>query len=139
MTSEAGLRYTRSMSPRWILVCAALALCSWTACKGDKSEKGDTGKAQASGDLVPRCDQLAKACGDSDKHVQTIVAECKEAAKEQVASGCTEKAIAAYDCYMKELCGKGDKVWALGDLRVLSERHGKCVAEREATGTCVGN
>jgi hypothetical protein len=127
------------MSPRWILVCAALALCMWTACKGDKSEKGDTGKTPASGDLVPRCDQLAKACGDSDKHVQTIASECKEAAKEQVASGCTEKAIAAYDCYMKELCGKGDKVWALDDLRVLSERHGKCAAEREAARTCVAN
>ena len=49
------------------------------------------------------------------------------------------KAVAAYDCYEKQLCGKGDKVWALGDLRVLSERHGKCAAERDASHACAGN
>ncbi|HEU5056677.1 MAG TPA: hypothetical protein VFU21_09120 [Kofleriaceae bacterium] len=130
------------MRPRrllgWVPV-AALALCAWTACKGDKDKKDESGTTSASADLMTRCDLLAKTCGDSDKHVQKIAAECKEAAKEQVASGCTEKALAAYDCYLRELCGKADKVWALDDLRVLSDRHGKCVAERDATGACVAN
>lgn len=118
---------------------AALAACAWTGCKDDKDkDKGAaTGGTQTSADLMTRCDQLGKACGDNDKHVQKIVEQCKLAAKEQVASGCTEKAIAAYDCYLKELCGKSDKVWALGDLGVLSERHGKCAAERDASRRCV--
>jgi hypothetical protein len=116
---------------------AALVVCAWTGCSKDK---GDKGSSQAGGaDLITRCDELGKACGDSDKHAQKIVEQCKEAAKEQVASGCTEKAVAAYDCFQRELCGKGDKVWALDDLRVLSERHGKCVAERDASRACVGN
>ena len=131
------------MRPRrllgWVPV-AALALCVLSACKGDKdAKKGDSGKTHASADLMTRCDELAKSCGDNDKHVQKIAAECKETAKEQVASGCTEKAIAAYDCYLKELCGKADEVWALDDLRVLSDRHKKCVAERDAAAACVGN
>ena len=122
---------------------AALVVCTWAGCGKDKDkEKGKsadgTGEA-SSADLVTRCDELAKACGDQEKHIQTIAAECKEAAKEQVAGGCTEKAVAAYDCYLKELCGKADKVWALDDLRVLSDRHGKCVAERDASRACVGN
>jgi hypothetical protein len=116
----------------------ALVMCVWTGCGKDK-DKGGTTEGGGGGDIVSRCDELGKACGDSDKHVQTIVAECKEAAKEQVVSGCAEKAIAAYDCYQKELCGKADKVWALDDLRVLSERHGKCAAERDASRACVGN
>lgn len=108
-------------------------------CGKDKGDKGDDTQPGSSADLVTRCEELAKACGESDKHVQKIAAECKEAAKEQVVSGCTEKAVAAYDCYQKMLCGKGDKVWALDDLRVLSERHGKCVPERDASRACVGN
>lgn len=115
---------------------AALAVCAWAGCGKDKG--GDSGKAQTSADLITRCDELAKACGDSDKHVQKIVDQCKQAATEQVASGCIDKAIAAYDCYQKELCGKADKVWALDDLRVLSQRHGTCAAERDAIQTCVG-
>lgn len=113
----------------------ALALCAWAGCK----DSGDTGKTQTSADLMTRCEQLAKACGDTDKHVQKIVDECKQAAEVQAANGCAEKAIAAYDCYENELCGKGDKVWALNDLRVLSDRHGKCRAERDASRTCSGN
>lgn len=115
----------------------ALIVCVWTGCGKDKDKSRTT--EGGGGDIVSRCEQLGKACGDSDKHVQTIVAECKEAAKEQVVSGCAEKAVAAYDCYQKELCGKADKVWALDDLRVLSERHGKCAAERDASRACVGN
>ena len=125
---------TRRRLLGWVSV-AALFVCAWTGCGKDKAEKGKSPTGIA--DIGTRCEELARACGDSDKHVQKIVEECKEAAKEQVVSGCTEKAVAAYDCYQKELCGKADKVWALEDLRVLSERHGKCVAERDASGACV--
>jgi len=130
---------TRRRRLGWAPV-AALVVCAWAGCGKDKKDKGEkaTGPA-SSADLMTRCEQLGKACGDSDKHTQKIIEECKEAAKEQVASGCTEKAVAAYDCYEKELCGKADKVWALGDLRVLSERHGKCAAERDASHACAGN
>lgn len=112
-----------------------LVVCAWTGCGKDKADKGKTQAGSA--DIGTRCEELGKACGDSDKHVQKIVEECKEAAKEQVVSGCTEKAVAAYDCYQKNLCGQADKVWALEDLRVLSERHGKCAAERDASAACV--
>jgi hypothetical protein len=118
----------------WVPV-AALAVCALAACK----DKSDIGEKKASVDLVRRCEQLGKACGDSDKHVQKIVEECKQAAATQVDKGCTREAVAAYDCYEKELCGKGDKVWTLDDFRVLSDRFGKCLAERGASRRCVGN
>ena len=108
------------------LPVAALAVCAWTACKGKGS----------AADLDKRCEQLGKACGDNDKHVEKIIEECKQAAKEQVEAGCTDKAIAVFACYEKELCGKGDKVWTVDDLRVLSDRHGKCEAERRASREC---
>lgn len=124
----------------WVPI-AALVVCAWAGCGKDKeagSGKGEEGTGEASSaDLVTRCDELAKSCGDKEKHIQAIASACKEVAKEQVASGCTEKAVAAYDCYLKQLCGKADKVWALDDLRVLSDRHGKCVAERDASRACV--
>jgi hypothetical protein len=107
----------------------ALALC---ACK----DKGNA-KATSSAGLDTQCQQLAKACGDNAKHVEKIVDECKQAATTQVAKGCTDKAIAQFSCYEKELCGKADKVWALDDLRVLAERQGKCAAERTAVSECV--
>jgi hypothetical protein len=130
------------MAPGRLLGCvslAALALCAGTGCKDKEEKKGgdSTGGTGTSADLMTRCDQLGKACGDSDKHVQTIAEECKVAAKDQVVSGCIDKAVSAYDCYLEQLCGKGDKVWGLRDLGVLSERHGKCVAERDAIRTCV--
>lgn len=105
-------------------------MCALTACKG----KGDAKTAE----LDKRCEQLAKACGDKDKHIEKLVGECKEAAKKQVEGGCKDKAIAAYDCYEKELCSEGEKVWALDDFRVLSDRHKKCVAERDAARDCTG-
>lgn len=97
-----------------------------TACK-------DKGAAKTS-DLDKRCEQLAKACGDNDKHVEKIVADCKAAAQKQAA--CVDKVTATYDCYEKNLCGSGEKVWALDDLRVLAERHTKCVAEQKASSEC---
>ena len=51
--------------------------------------------------------------------------------------GCEATAIAAYDCYEKQLCGKGDKLWALEDFGVLAQRHSKCLAERVAARDCV--
>ena len=116
----------------WI-PAAALAVCAWTAC----NDKGASPMPMDNLALGKRCEQLAKACGDSDKHIQKIAEECKRAAEKEARSGCTEKVIAAYDCYEKELCGKQDKVWTLDDLRVLSERHSKCVTARNAVRTCV--
>jgi hypothetical protein len=122
----------------WIAI-AVLLVCAGMGCgKGKDKDKDKGGTAGSSADLMTRCDQLAKACGDSDKHVQKIADECKEAAKEQVASACTEKAIGLYDCYEKQLCGKADKVWSLGDFGVLSQRHSACAPEREAILTCLG-
>ena len=117
-----------------------MTLAVWVGCGGDKEEKaGKTeGKKVTMAALLARCDQLGKACGDSEKHTATIITECKQGAEKQLANGCAESAIAAFDCYEGELCGKGDKVWALDDLRVLSERHGKCAIEREANLKCVG-
>jgi hypothetical protein len=113
----------------------ALVVCAWTAtaCK----DKGDVAKTQAStADLDQRCEQVGKACGDKDKHVEKIIEQCKQVAKTQVENGCTDKAIAVYDCYVKEVCGTGDKVWTIEDLRVLAERRSKCVAERDASRAC---
>jgi hypothetical protein len=121
------------MALRRLLGClpiAALAACTWTACKGTKT--------QASADLDKRCVQLGKACGDSDKHDEKIVMECKQAAKMQIEKGCADEAIAVYDCYEKQLCGKGDRVWTIDDLRVLADRQSKCVAERNAGRDCLG-
>jgi len=102
-------------------------VCLLVACKGK-----DKDSATPTIDLANRCVQLAKACGDSEKHVTKIESECKAAMK----PGCEAAAIAAYNCYEKELCGKGDKLWALEDFGVLAERHGKCAAERTAAKDC---
>src|SRR5262245_5425560 len=100
------------MAFRTLLGClpvAALVVCAVTACKG----KGEAAKTS---NLDKRCDQLGKVCGDKDKHIEKIVEECRQAAKKQVESGCTDKTIEVYDCYERELCGGGEKVWALDDL-----------------------
>jgi hypothetical protein len=111
---------------------AALVVCAATGCK----DKGNAAKAGSGAtDLDARCEALGKACGDTDKHVEKLVDECKEAAKNQTAKGCVDKAKALYDCYQKEVCG-GDKVWTLEDFRVLAERHNKCAAERTASAEC---
>jgi len=117
------------MGPRRLLGCLAIALavCAGAACKKNKGTA-----------LDKRCETLAKACGDEDKHITKIVEECKQAAQKQEEKKCVDKATAAYDCYEKELCGKTDKVWALDDFRVLADRHSKCVAERDAARDCVG-
>ena len=104
------------------------ALCLLVACKGGDKDAAKTKTI----DVEKRCAQLAKACGDSETHVAKIEHDCKVGTK----PGCEEKATAAYDCFEKELCGKADKVWALEDFGVLSERHSKCVAERKAAQEC---
>jgi hypothetical protein len=128
---------TRS-GPGW-LPLAALVLCAVTACKSDKGGGGADKKGAGDVSLEDRCNQLARVCGDSEKHVEKLATECRESAPEEVAKGCAEKVRATYDCYEKELCGKTDKVWALDDLRVLSDRSGKCTAERAAVRACAGN
>lgn len=75
-------------------------------------------------------------CGDKDKHVEKLVEECSTNATKQVDKDCADKAAALYDCYQKELCGKVEKVWALDDLRVLADRHKKCIAEHKALTDC---
>jgi len=116
------------------LPLAVLLVCTLAACK---DKKGDAAKGGGT-DLDKRCEQLAKACGDTDNHVEKIVTDCKKAAKVQIEKGCTDKAIAVFDCYEKELCGGNDKVWAIEDLRVLADRKNKCVAERKAGRECIG-
>src|SRR6187401_1897926 len=96
-----------------LALVAALALGVWTGCK----DKG------TSTPLDDKCERLAKACGDQDKHVTKIVEACKQAAAKQVEKGCTDKATAAYDCYENDLCGATkEKVWAFDDFRVLADR-----------------
>ena len=111
---------------------ALLAAFGAIGCKGS----GDANKGGT--DLGQRCERLGTACGDGDKHVQKLVDGCKQAMTAQADKGCTDKVNAAYDCYEKELCGKADKIWAYDDLRVLTERTGKCKAERDAVAACVG-
>jgi hypothetical protein len=108
----------------------ALTLCALAACGRPKN------KATAA-DLDQRCERLGNACGDKNKHDNKIIAECKQAAAKQVEKGCTDKTIATYDCYERELCGGLDKVWTIDDLGVLADRHKKCVAERNAALDCV--
>lgn len=104
-------------------------------CK-DKKDGSDAKGQGGSADLVQRCERMAKACGDKDKHVADMIATCKETAPADISKGCAAQAIAVYDCYARELCGKADKVWAIDDLRVLAERQKKCVSEREAARAC---
>jgi hypothetical protein len=111
------------------VVVAVLALA---ACKSKGTSQG------SATDLDQACEKLAKACGDSDKHVAKIVDECRAAAKPQAEKGCAAKVTAAYECFEKELCGKSDRVWTLDDLGVLADRKSKCVAERNAARDCGG-
>jgi hypothetical protein len=105
------------------LIAAALAV---SACKGNS----DAGASK-------QCESLAKACGDKDKHIEKLVAECKQAEKKHADKGCGDKLAALHSCYTKDLCGSAEKVWALDDLRVLANRHEKCVMERAAARECI--
>ena len=117
----------------WVL---ALALCAG-ACKDNKDEGKATGGKTTAADLDRRCEELSMACGEKDKHVEKVLDGCKAAAKQQVEKGCIAQSITAYDCYQKEVCGKADKVWAIEDLTVLSERNKKCETVRLAIRACM--
>ena len=119
-------------------------MCALTACKDGDESKPDAGEkaapaTQAGDRLGKRCEQLGKACGAKDKHEEKITGECKAAAKAQADKGCTDKVVALYDCYEKEICEPVNKVWAMDDFRVLVDRHKKCEAERKASDECVGD
>ena len=123
------------MALRRVLPClvgAALLAVATTAC----DSREETGSAKGGVSLVARCEQMAKACGDKEKHVAKIVAECQRSGSTKTGTRCEAQAIAVYDCYEKQVCAGKDKVWALDDLRVLAERHEKCVAERDALRAC---
>lgn len=109
------------------------ALLAAAACKDDKAAAPPASAV----DMNARCERLAKVCADKEKHVAKIVDECKQAAVVQAEKKCVDKVIAEYDCYEKTLCGTEDKVWALGDFGVLSQRRSKCVAERTASRDCL--
>lgn len=89
--------------------------------------------------LEQRCEQLGRACGDTDKHVEKIVVQCKQAAMKHAEKGCANEALAVYDCYERELCGKADVVWALDDLRVLAARQHECAPERKRMRACLAH
>jgi hypothetical protein len=114
-----------------------MAVCAVTSvgCK-DKSESAGANLTAA--DLDRQCEQLAVTCGDKEKHTDKILDGCKQAAASHLERGCIAKAIAAYDCYQKSLCGGKEPVWALDDFKVLAERHGKCVDEHKALRECAG-
>jgi hypothetical protein len=105
------------------LILAALLACG--ACKG----KGNVGLTS---NLDQRCEQLAKACGDTDRHVEKLLDGCKQAG----APSCAGPLSALYTCYEKQLCGKGDRIWAFEDLRVLAERKNVCADESKAVTAC---
>jgi len=111
------------MAPR-LLGCLVALLTLSAACKG-KDAKGGEGD---------RCEQLAKACGDNEKHIAKITEGCTAAAKPL----CADKLSALYDCYEKQLCGRGDRIWAYEDLGVLADRKTACAAERKAVSDCAG-
>jgi hypothetical protein len=117
-----------------VAVLAACAIAS-TGCN-DKTESA--GASLTAADLDRQCEQLAVTCGDKEKHTDKILDGCKQAAAAQVERGCIAKAVAAYDCYQKSLCGGKDRVWALDDFGVLAGRHGKCVDEHKALRDCAG-
>jgi hypothetical protein len=111
----------------WLLI----AVCALTGCG-----KGD-GKAGAGTDLDKRCEALAKACADTDKHIAQLGDECKADAKKQTTKGCNDLAMALHNCYENAVCGTGDKVWAMPDLKVLADRHKKCAPEQKALTDCM--
>jgi hypothetical protein len=134
------------MTLRTIIGLLAMS-AALTACDDDKDAKADGGadkdakakQVQADTEkLNKRCEQLGNACGSEDKHKQKITEECKAAGKTHIEKGCTDKAIAVYDCFEKELCVKENKIWAMDDFRVLTTRHKKCVEQRKAGNDCVG-
>jgi hypothetical protein len=117
---------------------AFLVLGGGAGCEdNDKFPSGKGGGGGVGGaKLAERCEPMAKKCGDSSR-LAKLVGECTLAATKLSDKGCVAEARAAFDCYEKKLCGKGDKVWALDDFRVLAERNKACLDEREAIAACL--
>jgi hypothetical protein len=120
------------------LAAGLLAACEDKAAdsKADAGVSAEVAAAQTKS-LTERCDALGTACGEKDKHKSKIAEECKEAAKTQGEKGCGKEVLAAYDCFEKEVCTESNKIWALDDFRVLTERTGKCVEQRKSAQKCV--
>jgi hypothetical protein len=124
-----------------LVLVLSIVMCSGS---GGSAKKPGPVVQHASAPATPktlhaRCEQLAKACGEGAKRIAKIVAECTKAAETQIERKCTDVALTAYDCYEGRLCGKSDHIWALEDLRVLSVRNDKCVAEGDALRACLDN
>ena len=124
------MKYNQGMALRNLLGCLVLAALAL----GCGKSKGGA----SSPELDKRCEALATACADTDKHVEKLGTECKETGKTQTQKGCSDAAVKLYNCYENAVCGTGDKVWALQDLKVLADRHKKCDAEQTALTTCMG-
>ncbi len=122
------------MAARSLRCLTAVAFALLSACKGDDTKVKITPSTPA--ELDAACERIGKSCADQEKHVGKVTEACKKAVKVET-KGCPDKLLAVYGCYDKELCGGGDKVWALDDLRVLAERHNKCAAERAAAKDCL--
>jgi len=114
--------YNHRMHERFLIFATLLAS---GACKSN-GDPGTTTKPEQ------RCEQLAKTCADTGKHVEKLRDECKQA----ITPTCADKQSALYECYQKELCHKADRIWALQDLGVLAERKNVCVEERKAVSAC---
>src|SRR5512132_832482 len=95
---------------RWLRLLAV----AWIGC-GRDDKPDTTAPPDPAVDPDKRCLTLGKVCADKSKHVDKMVDECKQAAAKQKAKGCLDKAYAAYDCLERDVCGKADKVWTLGD------------------------
>lgn len=123
------------MAVRPALGCLLAAALALSACKDGDNKVAITPSTPA--ELEKACERIGKSCADQDKYVAKVTDACKKVVKDDSKKGCPDKLIAVYDCYDRELCGGGDKVWALDDLRVLAERHNKCAAERAAAKDCL--
>jgi hypothetical protein len=122
-----------------LLLVVSIVMCPGSSSGTKRSgPSGGSGSAPTAAKMLPaRCVLLGRTCGQGEKRVTKITAECTKAAEQQIERGCAAAAITAYDCYAAKLCGKADPVWALDDLRVLSTRRGQCVAEGAAVRACI--
>jgi hypothetical protein len=116
---------------RALSIALLLAACGKSG-DATKPPEGSAGSAPAASDFDKRCTQLAKVCGDKDKHIAKIHDGCVAAAAK-----CPDTAMALFDCFEQELCLKADKVWTFEDLGVLAERKKNCADQRKASAACV--
>lgn len=131
----------------WLPV-AVLTACLLTGCDDESGDaKSSTAAATAAAQskaaaaamekVRKQCDQLGQTCGQKDKHKKKIAEECRAEAKQPAEKGCADRAVAMYECYEKKICTKDERIWALDDFRVLTERTKNCVDERVALQKCL--